>query len=107
MCAFQRKIRLMMIKGIRIEMHDVRIASYMLGMADLARQFSDVFYATVKSLMIFYIRRYLLMAVEAQMFLRGLFEGFVALLALGFVFGMGAHHLARHDQCFQAGCGGS
>ena len=56
--------------------------------------------------MIFYIRRNLLMAIETQMFLRGFFEGFVALLALGFIFGMGAHHLSRHDQCFQAGCCG-
>ena len=37
MCAFQREIGLMMIKGIRIKMHDVGIASYMLGMAGLAR----------------------------------------------------------------------
>jgi hypothetical protein len=94
----------MMIKGIRIEMDDIRIASYMFGMAGLARQLADVFYTAVKSLMIFYIRRYLLMAVEAKMLLCGFFEGFVALLALGFIFGMGAHHLARHDQRFQAGC---
>ena len=38
------------------------------------------------------------------MLLGGLFEGFVALLALGLIFGMGAYHFARHDQRFQAGC---
>ena len=55
--------------------------------------------------MIIYVRRDLLVAVEAQMFLCGFLEGFVALLALGFIFGVSAHHLARHDQGLQAGCG--
>ena len=100
----QWKIGLMMIEGVRVEMHDVSIASDMLGMTGLARQVVDILYAAMKSRMIIYIRRYFLMAVEAQMLLRGLFEGFVALLALGFIFGMVAHHFARHDQRFQAGC---
>lgn len=56
--------------------------------------------------MFFYVRCYLLVTVEAQMLLRGFFERFVALLALGFIFGMTTYHLARHDQRFQAGCGG-
>ena len=34
-CTFQWKIGLMMIEGVRVEMHDVGIASYMLGMASL------------------------------------------------------------------------
>jgi len=55
--------------------------------------------------MIFYICRYFFMTVEAQMLLGGLFEGFVTLFAFGFIFGMVAHHFARHDQRFQAGCG--
>lgn len=105
MGAFQRKIGLMMIECIRVEMHDVGIAPYMLGMACLAGQFVNIFNATVKSLVMFYIRRYFLMAVEAQMLLCGFFEGLMAFLTLGFILGMGAYHLARHDQRFQAGRG--
>ena len=59
----------------------------------------------MKPLVIFYIRRHLLMAVEAQMLLCGFFEGFVTFLALGFILGVGVHHFARHDQRFQAGRG--
>ena len=65
MRAFQRKIGPLMIKGVRVEMHDVAIASDMLGMAGLARYRVDIFYAAVKAMMIFDVLCYFLVAVEA------------------------------------------
>ena len=105
MRAFQGEIGLMVVKGIRVEMHDIAVASYMFGMACLARHFLNIIDAAVKSSLILDIRGNFLMAIEAEIFLRVFAERFVALLAFGFIFGMIADHLARHDQGFQAGCG--
>ena len=105
MRAFQGEIGLVVVKSVRVEMHDITVASYMFGMAGLARQFLDALNAAVKSSLFLDIRGNLLMAIEAKILLRVLAEWFMALFALRFIFGVGINYLARHDQCFQAGRG--
>lgn len=94
-----------MVKSIRIEVYDVTVTTNMFRMTGLARQSFDVFNTAVKSTLFLYIGGYLLVAIEAQTLLSGFTEGFVALFTFCFIFGMGAHHLARHDQSFQTGGG--
>lgn len=106
-CAFQWKIGLMMIEGVRVEVDNISIASNMLGVAGFTGPFFDIFYAPVESSLFLDIRRDLLVAFETPFFLRVLAERLVAFFTLGFIFGMVAYHLARHDQSFQAGGGGS
>ena len=105
-CAFQRKIGLMMVEGVRVEVDNISIASNMLGMAGFTGPFFDIFYAPVESSLFLDIRRDLLVAFETPFFLRVLAERLVAFFTLGFIFGVVTYHLARHDQGFQAGGGG-
>ena len=99
-CAFQGEVGLTVIEGVGVEVNYVGIASNMIGMAGFTGQFFDVFYTAMESALLLDIRRDLLVANEAPVFLRVLAERLVAFFALGFIFGVGTHHLARHDQCF-------
>ncbi|MEJ2564440.1 MAG: hypothetical protein P8141_00485 [Gammaproteobacteria bacterium] len=91
----------MVVEGIGVEMNNVGITPNMLCMARFARKSVNVSCVAVKSFTLLYVSCHFLMALETQAFLCGLFEGFVTLLALGFIFGMGVDHLARHDQGFE------
>ena len=104
MRAYQWKVRLTVIKGIRIEMDDVGVTPYMVGMAGLARQLFDIFNSAMESLLFLDISRDLLVTIEAKMFLGVLAERFMAFFALSLIFGVGFDYLARHDQGFKIGC---
>lgn len=105
MRAFQREIGQTMVEGVGIQMHDIGIAADVIRVAGLAGQLFNIIDAAVKTALIVDVRRHLLMAIETQVFLRGLAEGLVAFAAGRFIFGMGVYHLSRHDQGFEAGCG--
>ena len=65
MCTFKWEVGLTMIKGIRIEMHNIGISSYMVGMAGFACRMLYIFNPAVKPFLAFYIGGNFFVAIEA------------------------------------------
>ena len=91
----QREIGLGVIEFCRIQYDDLRISSFMFGMAGAAYFFIK---SAMESLMILDIRFHVLVAVCTQPALRFLIKANVAFLAVGFEFGVSCDHFTRH-QC--------
>lgn len=97
----QREIRLVVVEGTLIQQDYVRLASLVVCVADLAVAFTDIRRAAVISLLLLQIRSHFLVAVDAQIVLRCLVEGRMALLALRLILGMTLYDGSGHDRTFE------
>jgi hypothetical protein len=78
----QSIVCLVVIKSLTIELHDVSIAAFVLGMAGPTVAIQSVRLPSVKTDMRLAISRYFLMAIQTQFRLRGPRKSFVTLFAL-------------------------
>ena len=100
MLAQQREVADFVIERPLVEVHDIRIATFVVSMAIGADAPARSTVFAVKPGLCFDIPGNLLMAVEAKCTLLAAFKAHMAIGALFLVLGMGFHDLARHDQCF-------
>ncbi len=103
--AKQGKVGELMVERVFVELHDVRIAAFMVGMAGCAAGVARVSVQAVKSGSGGYIGGNVFVTIEAQCALLGAFEFRVAGIAVLFVLRMTFDDLAGHDQRFDLGIG--
>lgn len=99
----EQEIGSIMVECFPIQSHDVGAPAFMVRVALLAFRVGDILYFAVKTLAVSYVRSGFLVAGHAQARLFGLAEGFVALAAIGFEFGMAFDYGTRHYQFLQRG----
>lgn len=108
-CAFQAEIGKVVIEGFAVELHDIGIASLVLGMAVIAFLVGRIGAAPVKALFLLSVGCDLLVTVHAKPHLRSLRKGLMAILAILFILCMTFNERARHDQpvepALRLGCG--
>ena len=97
-CAVQSKVSELMIKLRLIDLHDVGVATLVLGMTGLALTKPGIRHAAVIAVPRTNIGGDLLVAVETQGALGALVAAIVAAGALAFPLGVGTHDLPRHQQ---------
>lgn len=107
MGALQTKVRLGMVEGFLVQLHDVGFSTFMLGMATFARALLDLFDASVESFAGADIFGDFLVAIEALAGLCFFAERFVTFAAPFLPFGMALDYFSGHHQGFQRGCGQS
>lgn len=105
MRALERKIGVGMIELRLIELHDIGATSLVIGVTRFAVGFNELWIEPMQTAICLNVSSNLLMAIEAERFLRCVAQRRVAFGALFFVFGMGAGQLAGHHQCLQRCCG--
>ena len=88
-----------------VELHNIGIAAFMVGMTVSAVPVDGVIIQTVKATSAVNIGCDIFVAVEAKRALLGTFEGLVTGTAFGFVVRMTLDYVARHDQRFNLGHG--
>ncbi len=101
----QWKIREIVIERVFVEMHDIGIPSFMVGMAGRAGGIPGLPGQTMKSRTCAYVGGDLLMTVETQGALFRALELRMAGTAFFFVFGVTFNDLPGHDQRFDLGIG--
>ena len=92
----QFKIRALVIKGIFAEICDILVPALMFRMAGLALPGFDIRYPAMPTHLLFDIAINIFMAVQTAFILIGFLEILVALIACGFITGMGLGNLTRH-----------
>lgn len=102
MRTFQCIVGSVVIEKRWIELHNVRVASLVIGVADPAIGVLNVAIAPMQSFILTHVGIDVFVAGQALLTLRGVAEGGMTLVALFFIFGMFLRHLARHHQGFQA-----
>ena len=88
-----------------VELHNIGIAAFMVGMTVSAVPVDGVIIQTVKATSAVNIGCDIFVAVEAKCALLGTLEGLVTGTAFGFVVRMTLDYVARHDQRFNLGHG--
>ena len=101
----QWKIREIVIERVFVEMHDIGMPSFMIGMAGSAGRIAGLRRQTMKSRLRGYVSGDVFMTVETQCALFRTFELRVTGSALFFVFGMTLDDPAGHDQRLDLGIG--
>lgn len=86
-----------MIELRTIELHDIRRAAFVFGMAGAALADAGILHASVKPFLLLHIGGYILMAVQAQCRLRPRVRAVMAIGAAGFLLDMRLAHFARHQ----------
>jgi len=104
--ALQGKIRLPVVKGLAVKDNGLVFPSLVLPVAMTALNGLGLFIAAVKTAALFYIKRDLLVAIEAEALLRALAERPMAFSALALVLRMPADNLARHKEALNGLCPG-
>lgn len=99
-CTLERVIGQGVIKGLRRQAHDIRVAALVVGMAVPALALPRRAGSPVKALLAEDVGGNLVVTVQAQGTLFITREGHMALAAVFFDFGMTADHRARHDETF-------
>ena len=102
--SFQRKVRESVIKRVFIQMNNVRVPSFMIGVAELAFFFGDIFFQTVKSLFTNDVFVHCLVAIPAQFILRFLVKQGMAFGALRLYLGVALNNGAGHHKVLQRPC---
>lgn len=98
--AEQREVSEFVIKCIRVETDNIRVAALMVGMAAGADGTTGTTILAVKAGFCIDVTGDFFVTVEAQSALLAAFETLVAVGAVFLVLGMRLDNLARHDQCF-------
>ncbi len=106
MCPVKSEVGYFMVERFRIQLNDVRVPAFMVGVTARALRIVNQATATMKTSSVSNILRDLLMAVETQPSLASSLEFLMAGGAIGFVLGVTLNQLTRHDECFDSGCPG-
>ena len=99
--AFEFKIGSGMVERVAIEIEDIGITAFMIGVALLARQRGLMLELAVKAAFIGNIGRYHIVALHAQLILRLLGERSVTLVAIVLQFRMPLDQFSGHQQRFE------
>ena len=103
MLAGQHKVGEIVVEGVLIELHDVRIASFVIRMASRAVGVLRIRVSPVIAMSCIDIRGDILMTVEAKGALVRTSECQVTMTALGLVLGVTFDDIARHHQRLDLG----
>ena len=103
----QRKIRAVMIEAQPVELYDVGIASFVVGMTYEAGAAAGSPVAAMETKIHLYVSRDVLMTAQAQRTLFTAIECLVAGVAVSLEFRVPLDNLARHDQGLDLGISGS
>lgn len=102
-CASKRIISCTVVKGLSVQLDDIRIAAYMIGMTMTALGFPCL-RTSMKTMPAHDVGIDFLMAVPAKRALFLFAERLVTAVAFLFIFRMALNNLAWHHQCFHASC---
>ena len=97
------EISKIVVEGTLIELHDVGVAPFVIGVAFRAVQVLCLQIPTVVSTPRFHVRRDVFMAVQAKGALVGALERQVTIAAFGLVLRVSFDDIARHHQCLDLG----
>ena len=98
--ADQRELGHSMIKGVRVEAYDIRVAPLVIGVAVLALLPLHLGIAAMKPFFLFEVNAHRLVACQALLILPAFFKQDVTLGTLRFVFGVTLDHGPRHQKFF-------
>ncbi len=102
--SFQRKVSEMVVERVLVQMDNIRVASFMVGMAEFALLFGNIFFQAMKSLFINKVFIHFLVAVPAQLVLNFFLKQGMAFGAIGFNLGVTLNNGAGHHKIFQGAC---
>lgn len=97
MFTLEDKIRGFMIKGFQIQLDDIRTSSFMLRVTMLTLLIFYLEVLTMKSLLLFEVYAYRLMALQALLVLPAFFKQDMAFGAFRLIFGVPFDHGPRHQ----------
>jgi hypothetical protein len=100
----QGKVRESVVKRVLIQVDDVFVSSFMVGVTEFAFFFGNIFFQSVKSLFINNVFIHYLVAIPAQLVLRLLVEQGMAFGAFGFKLCVTLNNGTGHHKIFQSPC---
>jgi signal transduction histidine kinase len=103
--AEQWKVSELMVEGVFVQLHDIGIPAFMIGMAGRTAGVTRVRVQPMESGTAAYIGRDIFMTIQTQGSLFGAFELCVAGIAVLFVLRVTFDNLAGHDERFDLGIG--